>query len=140
METPMPMKITNIRSMLLKGPRPHGCGGEVTTARKLLVRVDTDAGICGLGECEYFMGVREGIVYCRDSLRGRNPLTVRPFVSELMYGSAPPFVHSYEQEFESPYGPCELCSPTATPSGPIVWALSGVEMALVDLIGKAHKL
>ena len=134
------MKITHIRSMLLKGPRPHGVGAEVTTARKLIVRVDTDAGVYGLGECEYFMGVREGIQYCRDCLLGRDPLKVRPLVSELIYGSPPPFVHSYEQEFESPFGPCELCSPTATPTGPIIWALSGVEMALVDLIGKAHNL
>jgi len=30
-------------------------------------------------------------------------------------------------------------SPTATPWGPVVWAVSGVEMALCDLVGKALK-
>ena len=28
-------------------------------------------------------------------------------------------------------------SPTATASGPVVWAASGVEIALCDLVGKA---
>src|SRR5688572_13031085 len=137
------MKITEIRSMLLQGPRPHSVGGEVGTARKLLVRVDTDdPRLYGLGECEFFMGVREGIEYCRSVLLGRNPFDVRPAVSEIVYGTLPPHPTNArwdKRQFRSIMGPCQPMSPTATPDGPIVWAISGIEQALVDVVGKALK-
>ena len=117
------MRITDIRTMLLSGPDPHGVGGGFRTWTMLLVRVDTDEGIYGLGEAGDMLGTREAIGWIRRRLIGRDPLAVRPIVSELLYGGMPP--HDEEMSI------------TATPTGPIVWGASGVEMALCDLAGKA---
>ncbi len=38
------MRITDVRTMRLEGPDPHGIGGHARTVSFLLVRVDTDAG------------------------------------------------------------------------------------------------
>jgi L-alanine-DL-glutamate epimerase-like enolase superfamily enzyme len=117
------VRITDIRTMLLSGPDPHGVGGGFRTWTMLLVRVDTDEGIYGLGEAGDMLGTREAIGWIRRRLIGRDPLAVRPIVSELLYGGMPP--HDEEMSI------------TATPTGPIVWGASGVEMALCDLAGKA---
>lgn len=54
------MKITDIRTMRLWGPRLHGVGGKTGgKIAKVIIRVDTDAGIYGLGEVDGFMGVRQ---------------------------------------------------------------------------------
>ena len=116
------MKITDVRTMLLHGPDPHGVGGVERTWHVLLVRVDTDAGIYGLGEAGNFMGDRQAIAYARDWLIGRDPLAIRPFVRAMLSGGLPP----YDPQM----------SPTATVDGPAAWAVSGVEMALCDLAGK----
>lgn len=117
------MRVTDVRTMLLEGPDPHGIGGRPRTWQVLLVRVDTDSGVYGLGEAPAFMGVREALAYCRDWLTGRDPLLAGPFMRMMIYGSMLP-------------GDPQT-SPTATPTGPIVWAASGVEMALCDLAGRA---
>ena len=134
------MKITNIRTMLLLGPRPHSVGGVPGEVTRLIVRVDSDAGVYGLGECQDFPGVREAVEYIRSVLTGRDPLDIRPAVSEILYGTLPPHPENARytgRRFPSHYQPIALYSPTATPTGPIVWAMSGVEMALCDLAGKA---
>lgn len=135
------MKITNIRTMLLKGPLYHGQGGESGgTATKMVMRVDTDAGLYGLGEADELVGVRESVDYIRACFVGRDPLDVHPFVSEMLYGSLPPHPPQlrYDPDRHGPdFQPWLMSSPTATPTGPIAWAMSGVEMALCDLAGKA---
>lgn len=136
------MKITDIRSMRLTGPRNHGVGGGTSTLTKVIVRVDTDAGVYGLGEVDNFMGVREGIAYMRDFFRGRDPFTVRALISEMIYGTvAPHNPLTPRQGTVMPGGAMavSMCSPTATPWGPVAWAASGVDIALCDLIGKALK-
>ena len=133
------MKITSIRMMRLWGPRNHGVGGGTGEIARVVVRVDTDAGIYGLGECDDFMGVREGIAYLDEYLRGRDPFNINAIVSEMLYGTQAPYPAG------APHGPMgqnniiavSACSPTATPWGPVVWAVSGMEIALVDLLGKA---
>jgi galactonate dehydratase len=117
------MKVTDVRTMRLSGPDPHGVGGTDRTWSIELVRVDTDAGLYGLGEAGHMIGDREAIAYCREWLIGKDPLAVRPFVRAMLYGGLPP----YDPQM----------SPTATVVGPIAWAASGVEMALCDLAGKA---
>src|ERR1051326_5559184 len=84
------MKITDIRTMKLWGPLHHGQGGQRDRIAKILVRVDTDAGIHGLGELDDFAGVDKGIAYLREYLRGRDPMQIVPLVSEVVYGSLPP--------------------------------------------------
>lgn len=127
--------------MRLRGPRPHSVGGKAGEVTRLIVRVDTDSGEFGLGECMDFMGVLEGIDYIRACLTGRSPFDVRPAVSEMLYGTLPPHPSNarYETKSNSLYQPIPMYSPTATPTGPILWAVSAVEMALCDLVGKLLK-
>ena len=135
------MKITSIRMMRLWGPRNHGVGGGAAKIARVVVRVDTDSGIYGLGECDDFMGVRQGIAYLDEYFRGRDPFSINAIVSEMLYGTQAP------NPAGAPRGPMgknninavSMCSPTATPWGPVVWAASGVEIALCDLLGKALK-
>ncbi len=125
--------------MRLWGPRHHGVGGG-TGAKigKVIVRVDSDAGIYGLGEVDDFVGVRQAVAYMRDYFRGRDPFAASAIFSEMLYGTPAPHPEN------SPHGVMRggmsavgMCSPTATPWGPVVWAASGVDMALLDLAGKA---
>jgi L-alanine-DL-glutamate epimerase-like enolase superfamily enzyme len=117
------MKITDVRTMLLSGPDEHGVGGIARTWHVLLVRVDTDAGIYGLGESGNFAGDRTLIREYRDWLIGRDPLAITPFVRAMLYGGLPP----YDPQM----------SATATVTGAPIWAVSGIEMALCDIAGKA---
>lgn len=122
------MKITDVRTMALVGPDAHGIGGKGRDWHVLIVRIDTDAGIYGLGEAAHFqrqdLGVRqlvEGLM--KRYLLGKSPFNIRPFVTDMIFGGLPPHEPSM--------------SASATPFGPVVWAASGVEMALCDLVGKA---
>ncbi len=116
------MKITDVRTMLLLGPDPHGVGGVERSWHVLFVRVDTDAGLYGLGEAGNFMGDRQAIAYARSWLIGKDPLAINPFVRAMLSGGLPP----YDPQM----------SGTATVDGPMAWGVSGVEMALCDLAGK----
>jgi len=125
------MKITDIRSMRLWGPLHHGVGGTTTeNIAKIIVRVDTDAGIHGLGEVDDFMGVGQALAYMKQYFAGRDPFAVNAIISEMLYGSLPPH-HPAAKHGVMPGDiraiPC--CSPTATPWGPPVWAASGVDIA-----------
>lgn len=122
------MKISNVRTMVLVGPDDHGVGGQSRNWHVLLVRIDTDAGLYGLGEAAHFqdqtLGVRQLIEgKMKSYLLGKDPFAIRPFVTDMLYGGLPP--HQPSQ------------SASATPFGPVAWAVSGVEMALCDLVGKA---
>ena len=134
------MKITEVRMLKLVGPRLHSMGGSTGEIGKVIVRVDTDSGLYGLGEADNFLGVRDAIDFMRVMLLGQDPFRVRPFVSEMIFGTLAP--HSARQRAITAKAPlggslCLACSPTATPSGPIVWGAGAVEMALCDLVGKA---
>lgn len=135
------MKITNIRSMRLWGPLKHGQGGEAgETIGKIILRIDTDSGLYGLGEVDDFMGVLDGVAYLKQYLIGRDPMEINPIVSEALYGSLPPHHPKAKHGLmEGNIRAIPSMSPTATPIGPIAWATSGVEMALCDLVGKALK-
>lgn len=121
------MKVTKIRWMRIEGLDEHGFGGQPRVSGVLIVRVDTDEGIYGLGEVQDFLGVRDAIDNIREVLIGADPLAVQPFVTAMLYGRMPHSKMSIDHSM----------SPTATAVGPVVWAVSGVEMALCDLAGKA---
>jgi len=116
----------------------HALGGEKDSKiGKIIVRVDTDEGIYGLGEADDFMGVREGITYIREYFRGRDPFEINAIVSELLFGTVAPHpVGARSGELPGGIIGVPPSSPTSTQSGPVVWAVSGVEMALCDLVGK----
>src|SRR4051794_13608938 len=119
------MKITDIRTMALVGPDPHGVGGEPRNWPVLIVRIDTDEGIYGLGEVTnlIFFGVRDALAHLKRNLVGQDPINIRPIFTDMVYGALAP--HPRTQ------------SPNSVPLGPTVWAMAGVEMALCDLVGKA---
>ena len=123
------MRITDVRTMRLTGPDPHGIGGQARMYSFLIVRVDTDAGIHGIGEALAFPGVEDAIDAGREWIVGRDPLSIGPIVRGLTYGALP------GPNPDEPAGP--LMSSTATVVGPPAWAAAGVEMALWDLAGKA---
>ena len=122
------MKVTRIRWMRIEGLDEHGFGGQPRVSGVIVVRVDTDEGIYGLGEMQDFLGVRDALDNIRRVLIGADPLAVQPFVTAMLYGRMPHDKMSIEHSM----------SPTATAVGPVVWAVSGVEMALCDLAGKAY--
>jgi len=113
--------------MVLAGPDPHGIGGEARIWKLIIVRVDSDEGLYGLGEAPHIqlspVGVREAIAAIRDRVVGRDIRDVKPIVSEILWGARPPHRPSIGLG--------------AVPFGAIVWGLGGVEMALHDLLGKA---
>jgi len=122
------MRISDVRTMRLRGPDPHGIGGEGRTVEFLYVLIDTDAGLHGIGEAPAFPGVEEVVHGWRPWLLGRDPLAVRPLARALLYGALPA-----DGALPAP----SIMSRTATQVGPPAWGLSGVEMALLDLAGKA---
>lgn len=124
--------------MRLRGPRNHGVGGEADTKiTKIIVRVEAENGQFGLGECDDFMGVQRGIEYMDAYFTGRDVFATNAIVSEMLYGSADPHAETARfGEMKAGMNAVAFCSPTATPWGPPIWAVSGVETALCDLIGK----
>src|SRR5690349_15447587 len=125
--------------MRLWGPRIHDVGGgSGAKIAKIIIRVDTDAGLYGLGEVDDFMGMRQAINYIREYFKGRDPFQINAIVSEMLYASLPPH-HAEAKQGVMPGGiiACPTSSPTAVPWGPVLWSISGVEIALCDLIGKA---
>jgi galactonate dehydratase len=135
------MKITDIRSMRLWGPLHHGQGGATTDMiAKVVVRVDTDAGVFGLGEVDDFQGVHEALAYMKNYFMGRDPFSANAIVSEMLYGTLSP--HHPEARGGVMAGGMRAIpsmSPAVVPWGPPLWAASGVDIALCDLIGKALK-
>jgi L-alanine-DL-glutamate epimerase-like enolase superfamily enzyme len=127
--------------MRLFGPLVHGQGGETGLEYgKVVIRVDTDAGLYGLGECDDFAGVRDIVRYMKHYFMGRDPFEANAIVGAVMYATLPPHAPTARHGLLAPgLRAIPSSSPTATPTGPVVWAASGVEIALCDLAGKAAK-
>ena len=119
--------ITKVSTMVLRGEDLHGLGGVPRTWHFIVVKIETNNGLYGYGECPHwqrgYFGVRETIDYIGDRLIGANPFDVKKIVEEHFNGARPP------------HQPRSLPG-TILPVGPIVWAMSGIEMALLDITGK----
>jgi galactonate dehydratase len=122
------VRVTDVRTMRLEGPDPHGIGGQPRTVSFCLVRIDTDAGLFGVGEAADFPGVVDLVRGARAWLLGRDPLAVDPVARALLYGALPS---------PGPLPAPSIMSATATQAGPVAWATAGIEMALRDLCGRA---
>lgn len=122
------MRITGLRTIRVEGPDPGGIGGVARTYSFLLLRIDTDAGLHGIGEALDFPGVRPLLERAGAWLVGRDPSAIGPIVRGLLYGALPS---------PGPLPAPSIMSGTATVAGPPAWAAAGIEIALWDLAGKA---
>jgi L-alanine-DL-glutamate epimerase-like enolase superfamily enzyme len=124
------MKITNVEGIILRLPVRQAVADG--TQDDLLIRIETDEGIVGYGEVDTSPGVGKGVIDAemshgtcyglREILIGKDPFDIEQ-IWELMYRKT-----NY-------YGRL----------GVVVHAMSGVDMALWDILGKAtgkpvHKL
>jgi len=110
------MKITDIQSCIIGREEPHS-GGCVWT----FVRVYTDEGIVGTGECNSAaagasgFAVKAAVEAMKSALIGRDPLDTGPLYELLRRRGR--------------YG--------GTSNAPLIFAITGIENALYDIAGKA---
>ncbi|MCS7225124.1 MAG: mandelate racemase/muconate lactonizing enzyme family protein [Armatimonadetes bacterium] len=81
----------------------------------ILVRILTDEGIEGIGEAYWGIGVKDIILKMKPYLIGQNPMGLDRLVHGLYY----------------------TLSGSGSQAGAVVTAISGIEIALFDLVGKA---
>ena len=121
------MKITAIETILLRIPYRHsgpptGFGGKVwTTLDTLLVRVDTDEGISGWGEA-FGYNVNEGTKATIDTLIAPLCLGRDATASAVLTADLQKKLHFFGR------------------GGPVVYGLSGIDIALWDITGKVAGL
>jgi len=101
------MKITNVRTAVIAGNFPW-----------VLVRVETDGGVTGLGEAYWGAGVAELVHRAKPLLIGEDPTNI----AKLMFVME------------------RSLSGEGSQAGVTTTALSGIEIALWDLLGRMHKL
>jgi L-alanine-DL-glutamate epimerase-like enolase superfamily enzyme len=110
------MKIVDVQACVIGRPEPAS-GGSVWT----FVRVYTDEGIVGTGECNSAgpgtsgFATKETVLALRPLLIGQDPMRVGPLYETLRRSGR--------------YG--------GTTTAPVIFAITGLENALYDIIGKA---
>jgi L-alanine-DL-glutamate epimerase-like enolase superfamily enzyme len=110
------MKITDVQACVIGRPEPHS-GGCIWT----FVRVYTDEGIIGTGECSSAaagasgFAVKEAILAMKPWLLGKDPTNPGPIYEHLRRRGR--------------YG--------GTSNAPLIFAITGIENALYDITGKA---
>lgn len=78
-----------------------------------LIRVETDKGLCGLGEAFFAPGLTATIRQMGEVIHGRDPRDIEPIVRDLLQASS-----------------------AAGSSGQVYHAITGIETALWDLLGQ----
>jgi len=121
------MKITSVTAIVYRqslrpgGPPLKFAGEPRSTFETLLVRVDTDAGITGWGEAfphRIWRAVKSLIeTLIAPACIGADPTAIAPLMNRLMR-------HTYG----------------VGRAGPVMYALSGLDIALWDILGKAANL
>jgi L-alanine-DL-glutamate epimerase-like enolase superfamily enzyme len=101
------LKITDIRTAVVQGNFPW-----------VLVRIETDAGLTGLGEAYWGAGVAELVHRARPLLVGEDPTNINKLVEVMI----------------------RCLSGEGSQAGTTVTAISGIEIALWDLLGRALKV
>lgn len=112
---------------------------QVDSHRFLLVRITTDEGIVGYGEGSGLTGAREWVGRFADHLVGEDPFDVQRIVTQLLWGKQQGAFLTYGEGMERPvddwltrYG-----AAGASLSHSATRAVSAIEMALLDVVGKA---
>ncbi len=101
------MKITNVSTAVIAGNVPW-----------VLVKVETDSGVSGLGEAYWGAGVAELVHKAKPLLIGEDPTNIVKLFDVMV----------------------RCLSGEGSQAGATVTAISGIEIALWDLLGRAHKL
>ena len=101
------MKITNVSTAVINGNFPW-----------VLVRVETDRGVTGLGEAYWGAGVAELVHRAKPLLIGQDPTNIARLYDIMV----------------------RCLSGEGSQAGATVTAISGIEIALWDLLGRAHKV
>jgi len=101
------MKITSVRTAVIQGNFPW-----------VLVRIDTDTGVSGLGEAYWGVGVEELVHKAKTVLIGEDPTNIGRLYDIMI----------------------RCLSGEGSTGGATVTAISGIEIALWDLMGRAHNL
>jgi galactonate dehydratase len=110
------MKITDVQACVIGRPEPHS-GGSVWT----FVRIYTDGGIVGTGECSsagHMSGVftvKQMVLKFRDRLIGEDPTNIGPLYEMMRRGG----------RYSGGTG------------APAMFAITGIENALYDIVGKS---
>jgi L-alanine-DL-glutamate epimerase-like enolase superfamily enzyme len=109
------MKITDVQACVIGRNEPHS-GGCIWT----FVRIYTDEGIVGTGECNSAgtmagFALKEAILFMKRFLVGKDPMDVGPLIEML-------------RRFGRYVG---------TTHAPLIFALTGIDNALLDIAGKA---
>ena len=120
------MKIIRVESFHLAIPFEHGApppqqgsGGVRKTLDSVYVRIDTDAGITGWGECFGFA--------CCPVTHFALQNVVRPMLEGRRCDDIESLMHEMHRRVQS-----------SGRNGPLIFALSGVDIALWDIAGKAQ--
>ncbi len=100
------MKITNVSTAVIEGNFPW-----------VLVKVETDEGVTGLGEAYWGVGVAELVHQAKPLLIGENPFNIGKLYEVMI----------------------RCLSGEGSQAGATVTAISGIEIALWDLMGRALK-
>lgn len=121
------MKITRVTSVVYRqqiegsGPKPKFAGEPRNTYETLLIRVETDGGIVGWGEAfphRVWAGIRSFVeTLIAPVCIGADPTDIAALMAKL-------FKHTYG----------------VGRAGPVMYALSGLDIALWDILGKAANL
>ncbi len=99
------MKITNVATAVIAGNFPW-----------VLVRIETDTGVTGLGEAYWGAGVAELVHQAKPLLIGQDPTNIGRLFDIMI----------------------RCLSGEGSQAGATVTAISGIEIALWDLLGRAH--
>jgi L-alanine-DL-glutamate epimerase-like enolase superfamily enzyme len=101
------MKITRVATAVIAGNFPW-----------VLVRIETDEGVCGLGEAYWGAGVAELVHRAKPLLIGQDPTNIARLFDIMI----------------------RCLSGEGSQAGTAVTAISGIEIALWDLLGRRHQL
>src|SRR5262245_15615326 len=129
------MKITHLETYVLSCPLPQPVRTSTTTIRQVsevIVRLTTDAGLVGVGEAHgpfLFRQGPEGLQTVRDILQQITPLIVgeEPFNVERIWQAL----------FALTYTSVRGIPNLSRQQRPLITAMSAVDIALWDLMGKA---
>ncbi len=128
------MKVTDVRAMLLTAPIPNEHQytsdlGTVVSSNAAIVVVETDEGITGYGEAKGTPVVMKGLVehHLRPLILGEDPTRVAYLWEKMFNGSRVGLALYYGRSMAVPEAP-----------GNLMCAISGVDVALWDIAGKAR--